>query len=573
MVAAAIYLLVFITYYPAIHGEFIWDDDGHVTTAQLSSLDGLRRIWFELGATQQYYPLLHSAFWVQYHLWGDSATSSPGYHVVNILMHGTAACLFGLVLRRLKIPGATLAAFVFALHPVCVESVAWITELKNTLSTSFYLCAVLAYLRFDEQRKPVHYLIATGLFAAALMSKTVTASLPGAMLVILWWRRGALSIKRDVLPLIPWFVLGAIGGLFTAWVERELIGAKGTPFELSIIQRILLAGRVIWFYLGKLFWPTDLIFVYPRWTIDPHAWWQWLFPIGVVVLLATAWLFRKQTRAPLAALLFFVGSLLPVLGFFNVYPFIFSYVADHFQYLASMGIITLVCGAVATKIPKVPVDRRIFARAGAIVLVMLLAILSWRQSQTYRDIETLYVTTIQRNPQAWLAYQNLAGVLIQEERYDEAKGYLMTALRIKPDLGDAHLNLGTIFQKENRLPEAVDQWQQAIAQDPQSKDAYVNLALLRATTLDPQLRNPTQAVDLAKHAVMLSNETDAQALAVLGAAFAESGQFADAITAAEKAEKLARDAGNDEFAATVQQHLAHYHEMQGNAATKPVTPS
>ena len=302
------------------------------------------RIWFELGATQQYYPLLHSAFWVEHNLWGDATL---GYHLVNILLHAAAAVMVALVLRRLSVPGAYLAAAVFALHPVHVESVAWITELKNTLSIVFYLGAVLSYLAFDRTRKTRWWLGALGLFVLGLMSKTTAATLPAALLVIFWWQRGRLSWQRDVRPLAPFFVLGLLAGLLTAWVERKLIGAEGAAFDLTIVERCLLAGRAIWFYLGKLFWPTELIFIYPRWQVSQAVWWQYLFPAAALLLLAGLWALRRRCRGPLAGLLFFVGTLLPALGFCNVYPFLYSFVADHFQYLASLGPITLAAAGVA----------------------------------------------------------------------------------------------------------------------------------------------------------------------------------------------------------------------------------
>ena len=342
--AAALVLAVLFVYQPAWHGGFIWDDDAHVTRPELRSWHGLYRIWFDLGATQQYYPLLHSAFWLEHKLWGDATL---GYHLVNILLHATAAVLVALILRRLAIPGAYLAAAIFALHPVQVESVAWITELKNTLSAVFYLGAMLVYLRFDQTRKTPLYWWALGLFVLGLLSKTVTATLPAALLVIFWWRQGRLSWRRDVVPLLPFFGLGAAAGVLTAWVERKLIGAEGAAFELTIIERCLIAGRAIWFYLGKLVWPAELIFIYPRWHVSQAIWWQYLFPAAALLLLAVLWGLRRRWRGPLAGLLFFVGTLLPVLGFCNVYPFIYSFVADHFQYLASLGMITLASAGVA----------------------------------------------------------------------------------------------------------------------------------------------------------------------------------------------------------------------------------
>src|SRR5208282_3882680 len=231
---------VFLAYQPVWHAGFIWDDEAHVTRPELRSLDGLARIWMQLGATQQYYPLVHSLFWVEHRLWDDSPW---GYHLVNILLHAFAALLLARILQQLKIPGAWLAAAIFALHPIQVESVAWISELKNTLSGVFYFSAVLAYLEFDRNRSRGKWVLALGLFVLGLMSKSVIATLPAALLVVFWWQRGKLSWKRDVWPLIPFFVAGIGAGLFTAWVERKYIfGAEGSEFNFSVVERFLIAG-------------------------------------------------------------------------------------------------------------------------------------------------------------------------------------------------------------------------------------------------------------------------------------------------------------------------------------------
>ena len=352
---AALAAAVLIAYWPALAGGLLWDDQGHVTRPELQSLAGLGRIWGEFGATQQYYPVLHSAFWIEHRLWGDTTL---GYHVLNVLLHATAACQFLVLLRRLAVPGAALAAVLFALHPVCVESVAWISEQKNTLSLVFYLAAALVYLRFDTDRRPRDYLLAGGLFVLGLLTKTVTATLPAALLVVFWWRRGRLEWQRDVLPLLPWFALGAGSGLVTAYFERVLIGAQGANFNLSLVQRGLLAGRVFWFYLGKLAWPAELIFIYPRWTVDATAPGQWLGLIAALGLLGGLAWWSRRSRGPLAAAFLFAGALFPVLGFFNVYPFVFSYVADHFQYLASLPVFALIAAGIHAILPRMPVAAR-----------------------------------------------------------------------------------------------------------------------------------------------------------------------------------------------------------------------
>ena len=291
-----------LAYLPALRGGLLWDDNMHVTRADLQGLHGLWRIWFDLGATQQYYPLLHSAFWLEHRFWGDAVL---GYHLTNVLLHAASACLLVMIVRRLSLPGAWLAGFVFALHPVCVEAVAWISEQKSTLSGVFYLAAALTYLHFDRTRRKSQYFTALGLFVLALMCKTVTATLPAAMLVVFWWQRGRLAYRRDVLPLVPWLAVGAAAGLFTAWVEStpQLIGAQGPQYALTLPQRLLLAGRVPWFYAWKVLWPANLMFTYPRWKIDSGDLRQYLFPMGLAALAVALGLLARKNRGPMAGFL------------------------------------------------------------------------------------------------------------------------------------------------------------------------------------------------------------------------------------------------------------------------------
>lgn len=460
-------------YAPAIQGGLLWDDDAHITRTDLQSFAGLVGIWFKLGATQQYYPLLHSAFWIEHKLWGDHVV---GYHLINIVWHALAVCLAYAILVRLEIPGAILAASLFAVHPVMVESVAWISEQKNTLSAVFYLSAMLTYLAFDKSRNRKQYALAFVLFMLGLLTKTVTATLPAALLVIFWWQRGQLSWKRDIVPLVPFFLLGAVAGVCTAWVERKLVGAEGADFELDFLQRCLLAGRVIWFYVSKLLWPNNLVFIYPRWHIDPGLWWQWLFPIGAFALLVWLWSIRKKTRAPLAGSLFFVGTLFPVLGFLNVYPFIYSFVADHFQYLASLGLITLAAAAVAQLPMRVsPLIARLI-QAASVVVVGMLALLSWQQTHLYADSLTLYEATIDRNPDCWMAHNNLGRELENDGDIDGAIEHYRTSITLHPNSAAAHNNLCVLLLNQGKLQEALQECRAAVSIRSDEADYQNNLA-------------------------------------------------------------------------------------------------
>jgi len=470
-VALGVPLLVLWAYFPALHGGFVWDDDAHVTRPELRPVAGLLRIWSEPGATQQYYPVLHSAFWVEHRLWGDAAV---GYHLVNLAFHLLACALLYRLLRRLEVPGAALAAALFALHPVCVETVAWVSEQKNTLSTVFYLLAALAYLRFDAGRRVGWYLAGLGLFALALLSKSVTATLPAAILVALWWRRGKLSLKSDVLPLIPWFALGAGVGLVTAWVERTYVGARGEAFAMGILERFLVAGRATWFYLGKLAWPSDLVFLYPRWSLDTGAAWQYLFPLGLFAVLGALFLLRGRGRGALAAALLYVGTLFPALGFVDVYPFVFSFVADHFQYLAAALGLSAAAAGLSLLAARLPARAAGAAPAAAALLVALLAFLSWRQCANYSDVEVLYRSVLARNPASWLAHDNLGVVLVQRGKPDEAVVHYREAIRLNPAYPEAYNNLGNLLAKARRFGEAEEAYAGALRARPTFAAAEYN---------------------------------------------------------------------------------------------------
>ncbi|MGD1098005.1 MAG: tetratricopeptide repeat protein [Bryobacteraceae bacterium] len=464
--ALLLILVTLVVYLPALHGGLIMDDTRHITQPELRSLHGLWRTWFVPGATSQYYPLLHSAFWVEYRMWGDSVF---GYHLVNVLFHGISACVVVMIVRRLALPGAWLAGFIFAVHPVCVNSVAWIAEQKSTLSAVFYLAAALTYLHFDQTRRRWQYFVALALFVLALLSKTVTATLPAALLVVFWWRRGRLDLKRDVRPLLPWIAVGLGAGIFTAWVEREFVGAEGPDFALSLLDRFLIAGRVIWFYFAKLVWPVNLMFIYPHWKIDAAVWWQYLFPLGVVAIALALLRFAKHSRGPLAALLFFVGTLVPVLGFLNVYPFMFSYVSDHFQYLAMLGVIVPLASGWGSHLRVSPYF--------SVRVIVILAVLTWREAKLYKDPVALYSDNLNRNPDAWVAHHNLGvAILDQPGQLPAAISHFEAALQIKPDAAEVHHDLaGALLKMPGRLPDAISELQTVVHMKPESPVAHDDL--------------------------------------------------------------------------------------------------
>jgi tetratricopeptide (TPR) repeat protein len=477
LLAALLLAAALIAYFPAHRGGLLLDDDLHITSPELQPVAGLWRIWFDVGATQQYYPVLHTAFWFEHRLWGDSVA---GYHLANVLLHALAAVLVVVLMRRLRLPGAWLAAFLFALHPVCVESVGWISEQKNTLSTVLALGAAIAYLDFDLGRRPSRYWLALGLFALALLSKTVVLTLPAVLLVLAWWRRSRIDLRRDVWPLLPWFALGAVVSLVTFSVEHRLLAGIGADFALGPVERVLLAGRAFWFYLGELFWPVGLTFFYPKWAVSAAAVGQWLYPLSLAALAAGLWLLARRRRGPLAAFLCFAGTLAPILGFFNVEWFVFSYVADHLQYLSVLCVIIPVSTALATGAGRLPTKARWLAPAAGCALVALVGTMTWRQCARYRDPEVFYRTAAAMNPDSAAAHNHLGTVLAAiPGRVPEAITQFEEALRISPNAPEGEENLGTVLLKDPaRRAEAAAHLENAIRLRPNRKTTHDKLAFV-----------------------------------------------------------------------------------------------
>jgi len=515
LILAAVTILA---YQPAWHGGLLWDDDNCTTPPELRSLDGLRRIWFQPRATAQYYPLLYTSYWVQQRLLGDSPS---GYHLVNLLLHIGCVVLVLKILRFLRVPGAELAAVIFALHPVNVETVAWIAERKNTLSGIFALAATFSYLKFDENRSRPSYALAIGLFLLGLLSKTAIVTLPLAWLMIFWWKRGAISWRRDVVPSIPFFFLSAAAGLVTRWFENTGIGYKTTILDLSLLDRCLIAGRAFWFQLGKLLWPSNLMFVYPRWEINAGVWWQYLFPLAVLGLLGVLWNFRRWSRAPFAGVLIYLFLLLPSLGFLNIYFFIYSFVADHWQYLACLGIITPCASGIVLLAGHFKRWQGWIEPGVTLLVAGTLFLLTSQQSRMYTDIETLYRTTIARNPTCWMAQVNLGNILYQSNRVPEAMDLFNLAMGIKPAV--AHYSLGNALLQKGRTSGAIEQYKEALRIDPNYAETQNNLG--NALLLIGQT---SKAIDQYQQALRI-NPGNAKTHNNLGNALVQTGRAAEAI--------------------------------------------
>jgi hypothetical protein len=467
--AGLIVLLTLVTYLPALRNGFIWDDDAHLTAnAAMTAPNGLRLIWSSLSVSR-YYPLTLTTFWAQRQLWGLHPFP---YHAVNILLHAASAVLLLLLLRQLKVRGAWVAAAIWAVHPVNVESVAWITELKNMQSGLLYFLSLLFWLRFRTRSKAGWYWLALLCFTGALLSKPSTVVLPAVLLLIAWWREERWR-RADVARFIP-FVVVALGMSVLAIVEqRGQILRSGEPaWSPPITQRLALAGCDVWFYMGKLLWPLNLIFVYPRWEIAKAGPIAFLPLLGVVGIACALWAYRGRAAARASAfgLGYFVIALLPVLGFVNVFYFRFSFVADHFQYLASIGLIALAVLAGASVLRQ-RATRVVLAGA----VIAALGIVSWQRCGAFYDEETVWRDTLAKNPRCWLACNNLGLVLERASNVRDAISLWELAQTIKPDYVEAHNNLGIVLAQQGKIQDAIGHWQQALRIEPDCAQCHNNL--------------------------------------------------------------------------------------------------
>ena len=618
-----------------MHGGFVCDDAGDVeNNTALNSWSGLWAIWTQPGVNAQYYPLTFTTFWLNHQVGG---LSPLGYHLVNVILHSINALLLWRILRNLKIPGAWLAAALFALHPVNVESVAYISERKNVLSGFFFLCSLLAAIKFwlpeaeaaknsvseppslpsqsplalwlqgrssaDSVANPLgswkYYGITFVLYLLALLSKTATLPLPAVILLLVWWRRR--PALRDVALLVPLVLAGVAMGLVTMHLESHLLDNaqvwQSYGLDMSWLQRSLLAARDIWFYLGKLLWPHPLMFAYPRCDIHASDWTDWVPALAIVAGLGILWRARKSWGRPwIFALAYFVAMMFLILGFFNVYMFRFTLVSDHFQYLACMGPLSLACAGLARSLkPRGTQNLAPYWEAAVSgTLLFTLSLITWQQAGSYANAETLWKTTLQRNPGSVMALVNLGDCQFHENHIDQAADLANRALRLDPQSIQALNNLGNVFAKRGQLDQAIACYRRALAVSPQCAMATFNLANTLdkagrfpeataayndglkyasdapeflnnlawrlATCPSDKCRSGPRAVDLATRACEITQYEEPFFIGTLAAAQAEAGEFYSAMLYAKMAMQVADQQGNKEVVEKNRQLLEEYYE-------------
>jgi protein O-mannosyl-transferase len=534
LLALVLAVVTFVAYQPVWHAGFIWDDDDHLTAnPAVAASNGLQMIWSSL-AVSRYYPLTLTSFWVEHRLWGLNPLP---YHLVNVALHAANAFLIFLVLRRLRIPLAWLAAMLWVLHPVNAESVAWITELKNTQSGLFFFLSILCFLRFDADKKRSWYALALACGFAAMLSKPSTVVLPVVLLLCAWWQRGRW-LRADIVRIAPFFALAVGMSALTVIEQRGHVQRAGTTeSQLGATERLVVAGKAVWFYAAKVLWPARLTFVYPRWAVDASSWRSWVPTVALVVVGVTLWRCRSRAwgRAVLFGGGFFVVALLPVLGFFEIFYFRYSFVADHFQYLACIGLISLAVSIGAAICERVGQWGRVLEASAAAIMLLMLGVSTWRQARIYQDLETLWRDTLAKNPSCWLAHNNLGVALAQSGKGMEAEEHYEEALRYNPDYAEAHNNMGLFLFQKGDVQGAVSHWERALRSSPNYAEAHLNLgvALVQAGKVQQGIPHYEQA--------LLTRPDRPDIHCNLADALAQVGKPQEAIVHYEKALRLKPD--------------------------------
>ena len=463
-------LLVAISYFPALDAEFIWDDKIFLDEPLIQQWSGIWSIWLSPRDLLEahYWPVVYSSFWLEHKLWGFEPA---GYHAVNVFLHLANSLLVWVLMMRLNVTGAWAVAAVFAVHPLHVDSVAWIIERKDLLSALFYIAAVLAWIRFVDARRPSLYCGALALFSLALLSKSIAVTLPAALLIWHAWRRGRLD-HADWLRLVPFF---AVAILIAAADLSFYQGREPLDLGYSLTERALIASRALFFYAWMLLWPTELAVIYPHWPVDVSDPVSWAFLIGAVAVPAALWALRRRIgTGPLVGAAYFAVTLAPVLGFVDYGFMQFSFVADRYQYLAGLGVLAVLVSAIVHAAGKLEGRSRMAVYAGGVMVLAVLTVKTWSQAEVYRDETTFFRHIIALNPNARDAYLNLADALVEEGRFDDSLAAARIAIEQRPDHANAHHVLGRALAGLKRFEEAEDAFSKARELDPRDGSIAYN---------------------------------------------------------------------------------------------------
>lgn len=493
--------LVLVAYIPAMRADFNWDDGDFLTQNKLiKAPDGLYRFWFTTEPPD-YFPLTSSVLWIEWRLWG---MNPMGYHVVNVLLHLGSCLVLWRVLKRLSVPGAWLVALVYAVHPVNVESVAWITERKNTLPMFLALISVILFLRAYANREAfsrTDYLLSILVFVLALLSKTSVALFPVVLLGCLWWNNRRIA-RKDIVRTIPFFVVALVLSLVTIWFQYNRAIGDDVVRTDAFASRLAGAGWAVWFYLYKALIPINLSFVYPRWEINANSPVAFIPAFLLIVLGYVFWRKREGWGRPFVfAMGYYVVTLFPILGFFNIYFMRYSLVADHWQYTSLVGVVALVVGGGVSQALRTPEAFRRVAESFAAVLVLCLSLLTWRHNHIFTNEGTLWRDTIAKNPKATIAYGNLGFWLMDQGYPEQAIPLLQKALEFHPNDPDVTNNLALALGRSQVFGEAERFFQRALELKPDFPDVHSNMGNMYA-----RQGNHTRAIECFQKALDISSE-------------------------------------------------------------------
>jgi tetratricopeptide (TPR) repeat protein len=469
--AALLVLCVVIAYLPAISAGFIWDDDVLLTAnPQMQSAHGLREIWLGKNSSD-YTPLTLTSFWLEKRLWDDTPT---GYHVVNILLHAVAAVLLWRILEKLRIPGAWLAALLFAIHPVNVASVAWIAERKNTLSAALFFASILGFLAAYKRGNTKLYRLSIALFLLAGLSKGAVATMPIVLCGCILWRNRRIT-RGDLVRVIPFVLIAVAVSLLTIHYQSRAVDYGLVPANLPF--RIARAGAVMWLYLGGIFFPIDLSPMFPQWQPNLRSPFVYLPAVLVVAMLGLFfWKCKNWGRPLLFAYGYYLLMLLPVLGFIWMALQQETPCADWWQYFAAPGIFAGIAGGFATASSAASKNTRLRLHALLCIALALLLVQTWRRSAIYQSMETYCRTVLAENPHAWSLQNNLGVVLRQRGEFAKAIACHRQALRDNPQFMEAHNNLGNAVSAAGDWQEAEAEFLAALQLSPSNAEVLGNLA-------------------------------------------------------------------------------------------------
>lgn len=535
-------MAVLVAFGPALDGGFVWDDNRYITqNPVMVAENGLLKIWTDVRALPSPYPLTVSLFYAQFQMWGLNA---GGYHAVSLLMHVATVLLVFWLLLRLRVRAAWLAAMLFALHPIQVETVAWISEQKNIFSTLLGVGFLHAWLSHQRNGGWGVYAAAIALFILALFAKTVTQTFVGTAFLI--W---LLDRKREELHaqirswaglgarIAPFVVISVVFAIATVLWEKKQTGATEDVIQLTANGRLQIAARVPWFYLLKGLWPMDIMAIYPRWDTTEIGIAQIAFMIGTSAALAwAAWGSVARARPCALAAAHFLGSLAPVMGFLNFSTMIHSFAADHYQYVAAMGWmlpLAWLIDALASRAPKAfPFARRIVIGCALASLLVI----SNGESRHYHDLESLFGRCVSKNPTAWNAHYNVGHALNAEDRLDEALVAYEEALRLNPDFEDAINGIGVLQLKTGDFLSAEKSFRRALEIEPNYFDARQNLiaSLLMLGEQEMGANNLASAETRISEALTL-DDSSVDALYYMAQLRLRQSRPAEAITVLERA--------------------------------------